>query len=162
VYSYSTYRLILFAIALLLVFILWTYFYKTRPGIFTRATMQNEEMANCIGVNTVGIGTIAFGIGAGFAGLTGALYAPTMSLVPLMGTVFTSMAFITVVVGGGANPIIGALGSSALLATVATPLTNSFGTFIGRAGLLIAALIIIRIMPNGISGFIRDFRSKHF
>jgi branched-chain amino acid transport system permease protein len=78
-----------------------------------------------------------------------------------MGTIFTAMAFVTVVVGGGANPITGALGSSALLALVATPLTTSFGTFIGRVGLLIAALFIIRVMPNGISGFVRDFRSRH-
>jgi branched-chain amino acid transport system permease protein len=159
-YTYSGYRLLLFGVALTLVFVLWLYFYKVRAGIFTRATMQDEEMARAIGINTVGIGTLAFAIGAGFAGLTGALYAPTMSLVPLMGTVFTAMAFITVVVGGGANPIVGALGSSALLAAVATPLTNSFGTFIGRVGLLIAALVIIRIMPNGISGFLRDVRGR--
>ena len=160
-YSYSGYRILLFVAALFLVFILWLYFYKTRAGIFTRATMQDEEMAKCIGINTVSIGTLAFAVGAGFAGLTGALYAPTMSLVPLMGAGFTAMAFITVVVGGGANPIVGALGSSALLALVATPLTISFGTFIGRVGLLIAALLIIRVMPDGISGFIRDFRTRH-
>jgi branched-subunit amino acid ABC-type transport system permease component len=160
-YSYSGYRALLFVVALALVFVLWIYFYKVRAGIFTRATMQDEEMAKGIGIDTVGIGTLAFALGAGFAGLTGALYAPTMSLVPLMGTIFTAMAFITVVVGGGANPIVGALGSSALLALVATPLTAWFGTFIGRVGLLIAALLIIRVMPNGISGFVMDFRSRH-
>ena len=160
IYSYSGYRILLFAVALFLVFVLWLYFYKVRAGIFTRATMQDEEMAKAIGINTVSIGTLAFAIGAGFAGLTGALYAPTMSLVPLMGAIFTAMAFVTVVVGGGANPITGALGSSFLLALVATPLSTSFGTFIGRVGLLIAALLIIRVMPNGISGFLRDFSSR--
>jgi branched-chain amino acid transport system permease protein len=159
-YTYSGYRVLLFVVALLLVFVLWVYLYRVRLGIFTRATMQDEEMAQGIGINTVGIGTLAFAIGAGFAGLTGALYAPTMSLVPLMGTVFTAMAFITVVVGGGANPIVGALGSSALLAAVATPLTNWFGTFIGRVGLLVAALLVIRVMPNGISGFARELGAR--
>jgi len=159
-YSYSGYRVLLFVVALMLVFVLWVFLYRIRVGVFTRATMQDEEMAKGIGINTVGIGTLAFAIGAGFAGLTGALYAPTMSLVPLMGTVFTAMAFITVVVGGGTNPIVGALGSSALLAAVATPLTNWFGTFIGRVGLLIAALLIIRVMPNGISGFVRELHAR--
>ncbi len=161
IYSYSGYRLLLFVIALFLVFGLWLYFYKIRAGIFTRATMQDGEMAEAIGINTVHIGTLAFAIGAGLAGLTGSLYAPTMSLVPLMGTTFIAMAFIVVVVGGGENPIVGALASSAILAAIATPLTALFGTFVGRVGILIAALLIIRVMPKGISGFIRDFRSRH-
>lgn len=159
-YTYSGYRVLLFVVALVLVGLLWIYFYKTRAGIFTRATMQEPEMAEGIGINSVAIGSLAFAIGAGLAGLTGALYAPTQSLVPLMGTTFTAMAFITVVVGGGANPIVGALASSALLALIATPLTAYFGTFIGRAGLLIAALVIIRFMPQGVSGYITDLRQR--
>ena len=159
-YTYSGYRVLLFVVALLLVGLLWVYFYKTRAGIFTRATMQEPEMAEGIGINSVAIGSLAFAIGAGLAGLTGALYAPTQSLVPLMGTTFTAMAFITVVVGGGANPIVGALASSALLALIATPLTAYFGTFIGRAGLLVAALVIIRFMPQGVSGYITDLRQR--
>ena len=117
-------------------------------------------MAEAIGINTVAIGALAFAIGAGLAGLTGALYSPTQSLVPLMGTTFTAMAFITVVVGGGANPILGALVSSALLAAVATPLAAAYGTFIGRVGILVAALVIIRLMPNGISGYITEMRRR--
>ena len=159
-YTYSGYRVLLFVVALVLVGLLWVYFYRTRAGIFTRATMQEPEMAEGIGINSVAIGSLAFAIGAGLAGLTGALYAPTQSLVPLMGTTFTAMAFITVVVGGGANPIVGALASSALLALIATPLTAYFGTFIGRAGLLIAALVIIRFMPQGVSGYITDLRQR--
>ena len=159
-YTYSGYRVLLFVVALVLVGLLWLYFYKTRAGIFTRATMQEPEMAEGIGINSVAIGSLAFAIGAGLAGLTGALYAPTQSLVPLMGTTFTAMAFITVVVGGGVNPIVGALASSALLALIATPLTAYFGTFIGRAGLLVAALVIIRFMPQGVSGYITDLRQR--
>jgi hypothetical protein len=31
-----------------------------------------------------------------------------------------------------------------------------WGQFIGRAGLLLSALVIIRFMPNGISGLVAD------
>jgi ABC-type branched-subunit amino acid transport system permease subunit len=68
------------------------------------------------------------------------------------------VAFITVVVGGGANPIIGAIASAALLAGISTPLSSILGTFIGRIGLLIAALVIIRFLPRGISGYWQDLR----
>jgi len=157
-YSYSGYRIFLFVMALIIVFFLWLYLYKVRIGVFTRATMQNPDMAQSFGIDTQKIASITFAIGAGLAGLTGALYAPTTTIVPLMGTTFTGMAFITVVVGGGANPIVGALGSSAFLSCIVTPLSSTLGTFIGRIGLLIAALVIIRFLPTGISGFLRDLR----
>ncbi|MBC8417700.1 MAG: branched-chain amino acid ABC transporter permease [Desulfobacterales bacterium] len=159
-YSYSGYRIFLFVMALTVLAGLWTYLYKIRIGVFTRATMQKQEMAQSLGIDTRRIESLTFAIGTGLAGLTGALYAPTTTIVPLMGTTFTGMAFITVVVGGGANPIIGALGSSAVLSCIVTPLSSTLGTFMGRIGLLISALVIIRFLPTGISGFLRDLRRR--
>jgi branched-chain amino acid transport system permease protein len=162
-FSYSGYRLLLFAVSLVAVFAVWLLLYKTRWGVYTRATMQDSATASALGINTSRVGTVAFALGCGFAGLTGAVYAPTTSLTPLMGTSFTAMAFITVVVGGGANPIVGALGSSALLSLIATPLTMMWGQFIGRAGLLLSALVIIRFMPQGISGSLLHWqRLRHY
>lgn len=159
-YSYSGYRLFLFVMAVVVVLALWFYLYKTRTGVFTRATMQKPHMAQSLGIDTHRISSITFAIGAGLAGLTGALYAPTTTIVPLMGTTFTAMAFITVVVGGGTNPIIGALGSSAVLSLISTPLSSTLGTFMGRIGLLLAALVIIRFLPTGISGYLTDLRRR--
>jgi branched-chain amino acid transport system permease protein len=120
--------------------------------------MQNPDMSRALGVDTRNIYLLTFGAGSALAGLTGALYAPTTTIVPLMGTQFVDVAFITVVVGGGANPIIGAIASAALLAGISTPLSSILGTFIGRIGLLIAALVIIRFLPRGISGYWQDLR----
>jgi branched-chain amino acid transport system permease protein len=159
-YSYSGYRLFLFAMAMFVTAALWVYLYKVRTGVLTRATMQNAAMAEGLGTNTNTIGSLAFGIGAGLAGLTGGLYAPTTTIVPLMGTTFTAVAFITVVVGGGANPVLGALGSSLFLSLIVTPLSSTLGTFMGRIGLLLAALVIIRFLPEGISGFLGDVRRR--
>jgi branched-chain amino acid transport system permease protein len=77
-----------------------------------------------------------------------------------MGTTFVDVAFITVVVGGGANPIIGALTSSALLSLISTPLSSVLGTFMGRIGLLVAALVVIRFLPRGLSGYLRDVQRR--
>ena len=86
--------------------------------------MQNPDMARALGVDTRNIYLLTFGAGSALAGLTGALYAPTTTIVPLMGTQFVDVALITVVIGGGANPIIGALSSAALLAAISTPLSS--------------------------------------
>lgn len=159
-YSFGGYRLLLFSVAILVVVVAWWFFYKTRFGVQTRATMQNAKMAQSLGVDTRRIYLFTFAAGSALAGLTGALYAPTTTIVPLMGTTFVDVAFITVVVGGGANPILGALTSSAFLSVISTGLSSVFGTFIGRIGLLIAALVVIRFLPQGISGYLRDIKRR--
>lgn len=160
VYSFGGYRLLLFAIALVAMAGAWFAFYHTKFGVRTRATMQNPDMARALGVDTRNIYLVTFAAGSALAGLTGALYAPTTTVVPLMGTQFVDVAFITVVVGGGANPIVGALSSAVLLAAISTPLSAFLGTFAGRIGLLIAALVIIRFLPRGISGYWQETRYR--
>ncbi len=159
-YSFGGYRLLLFAIAILVIAAAWWFLYRTRLGVRTRATMQNAEVARALGVDTGRVYLVTFGVGAALAGLTGALYAPTTTIVPLMGTTFVDVAFITVVVGGGANPIAGALMSAALLSLISTPLSSVWGTFIGRMGLLVAALIVIRFLPRGLSGYLQDLQRR--
>lgn len=154
-YSYATYLLVVAALAFVLLLALWLLFYRTRLGIDMRATMQNPDMARALGVNTSRIYTFSFALGAALAGLTGALYAPTTTIVPLFGTAFIAPAFITVVIGGGADPLIGALTSSVLLSAVSTPLSSQYGTFAGRIGLMLAALIIMRFLPDGLSYYVR-------
>ena len=154
-YSYATYLLVVAILAFVLLFALWLLFYRTRLGIDMRATMQNPDMARALGVNTSRIHTFSFALGAALARLTGALYAPTTTIVPLFGTAFIAPAFITVVIGGGADPLIGALASSVLLSTVSTPLSSQYGTFAGRIGLMLAALIIMRFLPDGLSYYVR-------
>jgi len=159
-YSFGGYRVLLFGVAILVVTVVWWFFYHTRIGTQIRATMQNAEMAQALGVNTRRIYALTFAGGSALAGLTGALYAPTTTIVPLMGTTFIDVAFITVVVGGGANPVAGALTSAVVLSLIATPLASALGTFIGRIGLLIAALVIIRFLPRGFSGYLRDLQRR--
>jgi urea transport system permease protein len=159
-YSFGGYRLLLFAAAILVVLMAWWIFYRTRFGVRTRATMQNAQMSQALGVDTRRIYLYTFAAGSALAGLTGALYAPTTTIVPLMGTTFVDVAFITVVVGGGANPILGALTSAALLSLISAPLSSALGTFMGRIGLLVAALVIIRFLPRGLSGYFQDVQRR--
>lgn len=155
-YSYSSYFLVLAGASLLLVGLVWLFFYRTRLGMEMRATMQNPDMARALGVRTQRIYMLTFGLGAGLAGLTGALYAPTTTVVPLFGQTFIAPAFITVVIGGGANPLVGALSSAGFLSIIQTPLASELGTFAARIGLMLAALVIIRFLPEGFSYYLRD------
>jgi branched-subunit amino acid ABC-type transport system permease component len=99
---------------------------------------------------------VSFGIGAALAGFCGALYAPTMTLIPTMGASFIVESFVTVVVGG-ANVLLGTAPAGILLAAVRTTLNAWAGQIIGQIGMLVAVIIIIRLLPEGISGFLTRF-----
>src|SRR5690606_496865 len=151
VYSFSDYWIALIVVSVALVVGLWWLYNRTELGLQARATMQNAAMARALGVNTDRIYMLTFSLGAGLAGLSGALLAPTTSIAPYMGQQFVAPAFITVVVGGATNVIAGAVGSSILLSLVKTPVGFWLGAFLGTVALLLAALIIIRLLPDGIS-----------
>jgi branched-chain amino acid transport system permease protein len=159
-FSFSEYSLILIATCVALVIGLYWLYRYTSYGLQARATMQNAEMAKSLGVPTGRVYTLTFSLGAGLAGLSGALLAPTTSIAPFMGQQFVAPAFITVVVGGAANVISGAIASSVLLSAVKTPIGMALGAFSGTVALLVAALIIIRIMPNGISASIQTMLDR--
>ncbi len=162
-YSFSIYWLAVIALSCALIAGLWALYNHTTFGLQARAAMQNAAMARALGVNTDRIYMLTFSLGAGLAGFSGALFAPTVSIAPFMGQQFVAPAFITVVVGGAANVISGAIGSSLLLSFVKTPIGFMFGAFVGTVALLLAALIIIRLMPDGISALVQrriDRRSR--
>jgi branched-subunit amino acid ABC-type transport system permease component len=154
-YSFSVYWLSLIAVCFVVIGALWWLYNRTSFGLQARATMQNAAMARALGVDTGRIYMLTFSLGAGLAGFSGALLAPTTSIMPFMGQQFVAPAFITVVVGGAANVIAGAVGSSILLSVVRTPIGFLFGSFLGLVALLLSALIIIRLMPDGISAWLQ-------
>ena len=159
-YSFSVYGLILIVLTALLLVLLALLYNRTPIGLQARATMQKPEIARALGVDTDRIYLLTFSLGAGLAGLSGALLAPTMSISPFMGQQFVAPAFITVVVGGATNVIAGALGSSIVLSLVKTPIGFWFGAFLGNVALLFAALLIIRLLPDGISATYQRWQDR--
>ena len=151
VYSFSVYSIFLMALCAVLILGLAFVYRRTEFGVQARAVMQNAAMARALGIRVNRIYMITFGLGSALAGLSGALLAPTTSIAPFMGQQFVAPAFITVVVGGGASVIGGAIGSSGLLSLVETPVAFLLGSFWGSVALLVMALIVIRLLPGGVS-----------
>ncbi|MBJ7223684.1 MULTISPECIES: ABC transporter permease subunit [unclassified Brenneria] len=148
-YSFATYRALLplFAIAILL--LLYWLFFHTNYGVCARATIQNARMAACLGLETDRLYTQTFALGAGLAGLAGAIYAPTLTAVPTMGSSFIVQAFVSVVVGG-ANVLVGTIPAAMTLGAIQTGLNAWYGQLAGQIGLLVTAMLVIRLLPNGV------------
>lgn len=155
--SYSIYRLVLFAASIGLLASLYLLFYRTRFGVIARATIQRPAMARALGVDTRRVYGLTFGLGAGLAGLAGGLYAPTMTMVPTMGATFIVESFVTVVVGG-TDIFMGAAPAAAILAVIRAGLTAWYGQLFGQIGLLVAVIVVIRVLPGGLSAFIRRWQ----
>ncbi len=81
-YSFSTYRMILFAASIAVLAFIYFVFMRTKFGVMARATMQDATTARALGVKISWIYAITFGLGAGLAGLCGGLYAPTIESHP--------------------------------------------------------------------------------
>jgi len=69
-------------------------------GLAIKALIQNRQAAAVVGVNIERIQLLAFVIGFGLAGLTGALLSMTEQITPFMGFPITIAAFVTVILGG--------------------------------------------------------------
>ena len=158
-FSYSTYRVLLLPVALLVLGGLYVVFTRTEFGIRARATIQDPDTARALGVDTDRMYTATFVIGSALAGLTGALYAPTLTVVPGMGSSFLVEAFVAVVVGGP-SVLLGTTLSGGLLGTIDAVFTNLFGTFYGQIAMLLTAIVVIRVLSDGLTGLVETVRNR--
>lgn len=151
------YNFFITLVAAALVIGIYVLFKTTRIGLVVRGTMQQPEIAAALGYSPDRIYMLTFFIGSALSGLAGAVLAPLVGLVPTAGGAYIAKAFITVIVGGP-SVIVGMLSSATLFGTI-----NQFFTFlvspvVGEVALLVAAVILLRLMPRGITG--RFFRGR--
>lgn len=150
-YQTSLYTPFLAIMAVILMVLIWVVMRFTRAGLVARAVMQNPEMAATLGVNPAKVYMATFGAGAAMSGLAGGLLAPVAGIVPTMGAAYIAKAFITVV-GGGTSILWGLISASGLFGFI-----NQIAAFLttpvfGEVILFISAVVLIRLLPLGISG----------
>jgi len=149
------YEIFLIGVAALLLVAGWLVLRYTRLGLIARGTMQNSAMSAALGTNPSAVYAVTFAIGAALTGLAGGLLAPLSGVVPTIGAAYIAKAFITVI-SGGAAILSGTAIASALLGTINTLTTFAFTSVLGEVALLAAAVVLLRLLPQGITG--RFFR----
>ncbi len=128
-------------------------------GFALRGIRESETRMQALGYNVWRYKFAAFIVAAVFAGLAGALYAYYNRFVsPDYLGVFRSAEVLLMVILGGAGTLIGpAIGAAVivLLENVISAYTERWLIVIGTIYILVALFA-----PNGIIGFVRDFRAR--
>lgn len=124
---------------------------RTRLGAAIRASAQDPEGAEIVGIDVKRIYMITFGIGAAAAGAAGALVMPFLFVSPTAGATFNIIAFVVVVLGGmGSIP--GAL-VGGLIIGLTQEMTQLF--VIGASkllGVFFVFILVLLFRPQGIFG----------
>ena len=153
----SGYKFFIIGVAVVIIVLLMLLLRKTEFGLIARATMQNPTMASAVGVDPKRTYAVTFALGAALAGLAGGVMAPITGIVPGIGTSFVAKAFITVI-GGGASVMVGTLTASTIFGTVNQVASFLTTPVLGEVAMLLAAVLLVRLMPQGITG--RFFRGS--
>jgi branched-chain amino acid transport system permease protein len=150
-YQMGGYNLFIIAIGILVMLLLWLVLRYTRVGLVARGAMQNAEIASSLGYNPQRIYMWTFTAGAALSGLAGGVMAPLTGLLPSSGSLYIAKSFITVITGGAAI-ISGTLGSAIIFGTVNQIVSFGSTPVIGEIAMLALAIILLRLMPQGITG----------
>lgn len=150
-YSFASYTIVLIGSGAGLLLLVWLVFTRTRYGLLARAATQSPRMASALGVNIKLLNMATFAFGSALAGAGGALLAPVAGVVPSMGSAYIARAFMTVVVGGP-GILTGTAAASSFLGGIEYGVSYATTPYFGVGALLLAAILILRVMPTGISG----------
>ncbi len=144
-------RLYVIAGAVVLLGGLWVFLRRTRFGWALRACAQDPEAAALQGISLNQTARAAMFIGAGLAGVAGALTAPLVRTYPYMGHSIIVTAFIVIIVGG-LGSLEGAVIAAVLYAFVHTFVTTFYdGVMADIVGLLLM-LVVLVVRPTGLLG----------
>lgn len=123
-FDYSSYRLFIILIGIIVALGLYLLISKTRLGMRIRAGATDREMIAALGVDIRTLYTLVFALGAALAGLAGALLGTLQSVEVGMGDSVLILAFVVIVIGG-----IGSI-KGAFIGALLVGLVDTMGRFL--------------------------------
>ncbi|MXQ10733.1 ABC transporter permease subunit [Microvirga makkahensis] len=149
-FIYPQYRLFVIGLTLVLAIGLWWLLEGTRLGAVVRAGSESTDMVSLLGIDIVRVNTAVFALGAGLAGLAGALAAPIRGVEPFMGVEALGIAFVVVVIGGMGS-YTGALIAGLLVGIVQSVMATLWPEG-ARLMIYLGMGLVILTMPRGLLG----------
>ncbi len=162
---YSSYRLLVMAVGVVVAVALYFLINRTRIGMWVRAGANNLEMVTAMGINIRLLFRLVFSFGLLLAALAGIMLGPLVAVQAGMGDDVLILAFVVVVIGGiGSVPgaaigalivgVVDTLGRSLLPQLFALFLSADAAASVGPAlGSMMIYLVMIAVLfwrPSGL------------
>jgi branched-chain amino acid transport system permease protein len=148
-------QLLSVGIVLVVLVCVWALLLRTKLGLAIRATAQDAEIANLMGISVSRVLLITMGIAAALAAVSGVVVAPLWVVYPYMwlSPLVMVMAIVTL---GGLGSIKGSVIGAFIIALVETSVVFLVpaGAFLKLAFALLAMVIILVVRPEGLFGVI--------
>lgn len=162
---YPGYRLLIILAGLLVALGLYLLIERTRIGMLIRAGASNRSMVAALGVNIGWLNTFIFALGAGLAGLAGAMVGPILSVQAGMGDSILILTLVVIVIGGigsirgaflGALVVglVDTLGRTLipglLRMSLAQEAASTLGAAISSLAVYLLMIVILALKPEGL------------
>ena len=144
---FPTYRTFIILVSFVTIIGLWYGFERTLLGAKVRAAVDNQRMAETVGINIRRLFTLTFALGSGLAALGGALGTEILGLTPTYALEYL-VYFLIVVAVGGLGSLRGAFAASLILGIVDTAgkyYLPAFGAFF----IFAVTIILLLWRPQG-------------
>jgi branched-chain amino acid transport system permease protein len=149
--SISTPLLLSFLVTAVITAGLYAFLLKTDTGQAIRATAQDRDAAQLMGINVKWMSVLATGLGTALAGAAGALIAPTYYIYPQVGSAFTLKAFVVVVLGGMGS-IIGATLGGVVVGVTESVAASCISSGVKEIFVFVLFLLVLLFRPAGLLG----------
>jgi urea transport system permease protein len=150
-FEYPLYRLAIILFTAVVVTFVILLFTRTDFGLRVQATIRDRDMAEANGINTARIDQYVFVLGAGLAGLAGAVMSPVIAINPNMGLDYFARTFLVVIIGG-IGKVLGVVGGGSLIGMSEAGFSAFLKPVIAQVIVLAMAIMVIRLRPQGLFG----------
>ena len=163
--NYPVYRVVIIVVGLAVAAGLYLLIERTRIGMLIRAGASNRAMVSALGVNIGWLNTFIFALGAGLAGLAGAMVGPIMSVQPGMGDPILITTLVVIVIGGigsirgaflgalvvGVVDTVGrTLVPGLLRGALDTEAANTLGPALSSLAVYVLMAVVLALKPDGL------------
>lgn len=150
--SYANYSLFMIVAALVIAAGVWAMLYRTNLGRNIRAAVADPDLLSSTGVNVTRLYTTVFVIGAGLAGLGGAIVAPSQAVSGSIDTDVLVLAFAISVIGGLGSIVGSAVGSLIVGMVISFGLVIPATSPYALAFVFIIMTAVLFVRPRGLFG----------
>jgi branched-chain amino acid transport system permease protein len=149
----SAQNMLTIGIVAVMIFAIWLLLSKTKLGIAIRATAQDPEIANLMGISISRILLITMGMATFLGAIAGVTMAPSIIITPTLWSP-PLVTVMVIVVLGGLGSIKGSIIGAFIIGFVETLvlLTISGGGYLATTFVLLAMVIVLVVRPGGLFG----------